>query len=95
LLWLRNFKNVEASFIQLILDITVANNLNLLTNGAAYNALTIIKLKDLKIPLPHLKIQEQIVEKIEAERALVESAKELIEIYKQKIKSKISEVWGE
>lgn len=51
-------------------------------------------LNKMKIIVPPIKVQKQIVEKIEAERALVESAKKLIEIYEQKIKDKIAEVWG-
>lgn len=47
------------------------------------------------LPLPPLAIQKQIVEKIEAERALVESAKKLIEIYNQKTKDAIAKLWEE
>ncbi|MFH1402310.1 MAG: restriction endonuclease subunit S [Patescibacteria group bacterium] len=47
------------------------------------------------IPLPPLEIQKQIVEKIEAERALVEGNKKLIEIYEQKTKEVISKLWEE
>ena len=47
------------------------------------------------IPLPPLAIQKQIVEKIEAERALVESAKKLIEIYEQKTKDALAKLWAE
>lgn len=93
LLWLRKFKKVEVRYIKLILDITVAENIHLLTNGAAYNALTIIKLKDLEIPLPPLQIQQQIVERIESERILVESTKKLIQIYEQKTKTIIYKLW--
>jgi len=46
-----------------------------------------------EISLPSLEIQKQIVEKIEAERALVESSKKLIEIYEQKIKNVITNIW--
>ena len=42
-----------------------------------------------------LEIQEQIVEKIEAERTLVESAKKLIQIYEQKTKATINKLWEE
>ena len=49
----------------------------------------------LKIPLPPLETQQQIVSQIEAERALVESAKKLIEIYEQKIKEVIAKIWEE
>ena len=49
----------------------------------------------METPLPPLATQKQIVERIEAERALVESAKKLVEIYEQKIKDKITEIWDE
>jgi len=52
-------------------------------------------IRDLKIPLPPLEIQEQIVAKIEEEQKMVESAKWLIEIFESKIKKRIWEVWGE
>ncbi len=50
-------------------------------------------IRSIEIPLPPLKIQKQIVEKIESERALVKSNKKLIEIYEQKIKDKIYDIW--
>ena len=53
------------------------------------------ELKEVEIPLPTLKAQKQIVEKIEAERALVESAKKLIDIYDQKTKDAITKLWTE
>jgi len=49
-------------------------------------------LKDLQIPLPSLEIQKQIVEKIEAERELVEANKKLIEIMEDKIKKVIGKL---
>lgn len=52
-------------------------------------------IKNLKIPLPLLEIQEQIVAKIEEEQKLIESNKKLIEIFEKKIEEKISEIWGE
>ncbi len=48
----------------------------------------------IKIPLPDIKIQEKIVVEIEEEKKIVEANKRLIEIYEQKIKDKIAEVWG-
>lgn len=48
-----------------------------------------------EIPLPPPAIQKQIVEKIETERTLVESAKKLIDIYDQKIKATIAKLWEE
>lgn len=48
-----------------------------------------------EIFLPPFEIQQQIVEKIEAERALVESSKKLIAIYEQKTKETIAKIWNE
>lgn len=51
-------------------------------------------IRELKIPLPPLEIQNKIVEQIEKERQAVESCKTLVEIFEAKIKAKIDEVWG-
>ena len=50
---------------------------------------------ELQIPLPPLTVQQEIVTQIEAEQEMVNANKKLIEIYEQKIKDKIGEVWGE
>ena len=49
----------------------------------------------MQIPLPPLSVQKEIVTQIEAEQEMVNANKKLIEIYEQKIKDKIGEVWGE
>ena len=57
--------------------------------------LSINDLKSLKIPYPSLKIQKNIVTQIEREQKAIDSSKELITIFENKIKDKIAEVWGE
>jgi type I restriction enzyme M protein len=52
------------------------------------------ELKEVKIPLPPIEIQEQIVEKVEAERELVESTRQLIKIYEDKTKSALEKLYG-
>lgn len=52
-------------------------------------------IKELKIVVPELDIQHNIVVKIEKEQELVNANKQLIEIFEQKIKDKIAKVWGE
>lgn len=52
-------------------------------------------LDELDIPLPALGIQKQIVEKIEAERELVEASMKLIKIYEEKIKSALEKLYGQ
>ena len=50
--------------------------------------------KGLKLPLPSLDIQNEIVQKIEKERKVIDGNKKLIEIYTQKIQDRINKVWG-
>ncbi|NGX63647.1 MAG: Type I restriction enzyme EcoKI M protein [Candidatus Anoxychlamydiales bacterium] len=57
--------------------------------------LSLSKIKNLEVPLPSIKIQQQIIEKIEYERSSVESAKKLIKIYEQKTKDVLSKLWSE
>lgn len=47
-----------------------------------------------RIPLPPLETQEQIISAIEEEQKIVDANKKLIEIFEQKIKDRIDEVWG-
>jgi len=61
---------------------------------AIQNVASVKILKKIKLPLPPLDKQKQIVAQIEAEQKIVNSNKILIEIYHQKIKDKIAEVWG-
>ena len=47
------------------------------------------------IHLPPLSVQIKFVAQIEAEQEMVNPNKKLIELYEQKVKDKIGEVWGE
>lgn len=51
-------------------------------------------LEEIKVPLPSIDEQKEIVQAIEEEMQLVNANKRIIEIFEQKIKDKISEVWG-
>jgi type I restriction enzyme M protein len=64
-------------------------------SGATFDSINKSDIEKIKIPLPPLETQQQIVSQIEAERALVESAKKLIEIYEQKTKAVINKLWEE
>lgn len=63
--------------------------------GMAQPKLNQQALNTIEIPLPPLAIQKQIVEKIEAERVLVEGNKKLVEIYERKTKEVIGKLWEE
>lgn len=64
-------------------------------SGSAQPQLPIRVLNEIEILLPPLETQKQIVEKIEAERTLVESAKKLIDIYESKTKATTAKLWEE
>ena len=53
------------------------------------------QLSKTKLAVPSIEIQRQIVSGFEEEMAIVDQNKRLIEIFQQKIKDKIAEVWGE
>jgi len=64
------------------------------TQGVAMPAINFGILNEIKIPLPSILEQQTIVKAIEEELQLVNANKRLIEIFEQKIKTKIGEVWG-
>ncbi len=53
------------------------------------------ELKDVVIPVPPLEIQKGVCARIMEELSIIEQNKRLIEIFQQKIKDRIAEVWGE
>jgi len=63
--------------------------------GVAIRRIVLKTLKQIKIPLPTLDEQRNIVQQIAIEQKAVESAQVLVTIHELKIKNKIAEVWGE
>jgi len=63
--------------------------------GVAQKYLSLGFLRGLEIPLPPIEIQEKIVAEIEGHQKIIEQQKRLIEIYEQKIKDRVAQVWGE
>lgn len=91
-----NKKNIDSKYLFFIFNGHSIQDVVLSAiSGAAQPQLPNNKLLAIEIPLPPIETQKQIVEKIEAERALVESAKKLIEIYEQKTKEVINKLWEE
>jgi len=65
-----------------------------LSNRANITNISQSNLKSLRIPLPSVPIQKEIVNRIESERAMISMSKELVELFEQKIKVRIAKVWG-
>ena len=93
LVWLKNFNNVNPFFLKFTLDSIFKSN-SIYAFGAAYNALTIVNLKQFKIYLPSLEEQNKIVEELLKEQSTINGAKELKSKMQQKIKGIIDSVWG-
>jgi type I restriction enzyme M protein len=64
-------------------------------SGSTQKFISLGFIRSIKIPLPPLSIQKQIVAQIEAERVLVESAKKLIAVYEAKTKAALAKLWAE
>jgi len=96
IIWLNKFANkVDSRFIeQLYQTDFVKDQIMAGATGGTVGTYTITNAKNTIIPLPPIVIQKQIVDKIEAERTLVESVKKLIEIYEQKTKEVIAKLWA-
>jgi len=81
--------------IQLFLSDVIFSQINRIISGSAQPQLPVRTLNELQIPLPPLKVQQEIVAKIEAERKMVDGCRELIKNYELKIKNVIDKVWEE
>lgn len=89
-------KKIDFNFLEfLLLQESILDQALEMKGGAAIKRIILKDIKQIQIPLPSLIAQKQIVEKIEAERALVEGNKKLIEIYEQKTKEAIAKLWEE
>jgi type I restriction enzyme S subunit len=66
IVWLRNIQGVDPHFLKIALD-SIVDNLKGVTRGAAYNALTIEKLKQIDFFFPKtLAEQQRIVERLDS-----------------------------
>lgn len=64
------------------------------SSGSTFESINRKDIEDVKIPLPPIETQRAIIAELETEQRLVEANKKLIEVFEQKIKDKIAEVWG-
>ncbi len=91
-------RDVEVRYIQVVLASDACRSrISAVCGGTSGSMKNISKpqLLSLKIPLPPLATQQQIVAEIEAEQALVAANRELITRFEQKIQATLARVWGE
>ena len=92
-LYVKKFlKEVQINYLYVILN---QMNLNKYSKAGGQPSISQSDILELKIPLPSINAQKEIVLRIEEERKVIEGNKKLIEIYTQKIQDRINKVWGE
>ena len=97
--WVNNHAHVLKPHKDKLIDILLVHILNQKDLTSFITGVTVPKLNQQKlcsieIPLPPLEVQKQIVDKIEKERQLVESNKNLIKLFKQKIDTVINSIYS-
>ena len=89
-------EGVDRDFLYDILSSkSVVAQFELAATGGVVNNLNSKIVRRVRIPLPSLETQQAIVAEIEAERALVDANRKLIERMERKIAVTIGRVWGE
>ena len=73
----------------------VRRGVECMTGSAGQQRVPVDYVAEHRILLPPLDLQRQIVANLEAERALVDANRKLVEIFAQKIQDKLAEIWGE
>lgn len=66
-----------------------------LTGDKQRSGLNMNTIRNIRIPVAPLETQEKLVKQFEEEKKHIESASTMVEIYENKIKNKIAEIWGE
>ncbi len=89
-------KEVEQKYLQAVLKTDAFYSYCQRTaGGGAQGNISPSQICSYEIFLPSIEEQKQIVAELDAEAKLIDANKKLIDLYVQKIKSKIDEVWGE
>ncbi len=89
-------QEVKARYVLFVLNSSLfAKYIEATKRGGTQNFISLKDIRSFNIPCPAVEIQERIIKEIEEEISIVEQNKRLIDIFKQKIADKISEVWGE
>ena len=83
LILVKKSEMVDSIVLRSILERLIKSSINDISAGSAYSALTIVKLKQMRFPLPPLHIQTQFtafVERVEAQKTQIKQGLELLEL---------------
>ncbi|WP_312202370.1 restriction endonuclease subunit S [Anaerospora hongkongensis] len=95
ILWIKKSLYFEPKYLKFMLGIQIKNNIANITIGSAYDALTIIKLKNMLVPLPPLEVQKKLAQTLDAASELIALRKNQLEELDNLIKSTFHELFGD
>jgi len=86
---------INSKYFELFLNSPQAlNQAKSFSKSGTVTNLHLVEIKRMSIPLPDIITQQRIVQQLEKEQENINSAKAIVKLFEQKIKDKISEVWG-
>ncbi len=87
--------NIDPSYINLYMNTTTFQTgiKQFATRAIGQANINATSLQAYKIPLPPLKVQREIVSRVEVEQAIVDGNRRLIMLYEEKIKKVVTRVW--
>jgi type I restriction enzyme M protein len=86
---------IEKQYIKIYLQSSTFNEYaHRVSTGSTIQNVSLQSIRSFPIPIPPNDIQNEIVERIESERRIIEGNKKLIEIYTRKIQDRINKIWG-
>ena len=88
---IRNKSKINPKFLAFLMT-KKTDEMLILSSGGTFKEISKTNLSKIKVPIPSIKEQNNIISKIDEELQLIESNKRLIEIYKKKIREKISRI---
>ena len=91
---IKDYKKVNVLYLAYSVK-RLAKNMENLASGGTFKEISKTNFCTLQIVLPPLEIQSRIVDKIESERKIIDSLREMVKTYEEKIKRVIDRVWGE
>lgn len=96
LLKLTPHPNLNVRFLKLWMD---SNDFQIqllshVAGAAIQNVASVKVLQDLDISLPPLEVQNKIVNQIEEEQKMIDTSKQLVSVFEQKIKDRLAKLWS-
>lgn len=97
--WLLIRINDESSLLPDYLYLVLSSDIvrqqyEMLATGGVVKNLNSKLVQSVKIPIPPIDVQKKVISEIKLEREIVKNNSKLAELFQQKIKDKIDEIWG-